>query len=253
MKNKINKVAWVTGASSGIGEALCYELSNKGYDIVLTSRNIANLKKVSQKIKTKSFIAQADVSNAKEVKKAAKLFIKHFGKIDLCILNAGTYKSVDAKKIDSKIFLDHMMINYLGVVNCLENIIPNMIAKKMGKILIISSAAGIRGLPKAAAYGPSKSAINNLAQSIRFDLEPKGIIIKIINLWFVLTKISPIDEHQLPGVISTKIAAEKIVKNIDSKKFEIVIPNFFMQRLLILSKFIPEEWAFKIIKKFTGY
>ena len=76
MKNKINKVAWVTGASSGIGEALCYELSNKGYDIVLTSRNIANLKKVSQKIKTKSFIAQADVSNAKEVKKVTKLFIK---------------------------------------------------------------------------------------------------------------------------------------------------------------------------------
>lgn len=253
MTNKINKVAWVTGASSGIGEAICYELSNKGYDLILTSRNIEKLKKVAKKLKTNSFIAKADVSNSLEVKTASETFLKKFDKIDLCILNAGIYESVDAKKINSKIFLDHIMINYMGVVNCLENIIPDMIKKKSGKILIISSAAGIRGLPKAAAYGPSKSAINNLAQSIRFDLEPKGIIIKVINLWFVLTKISPIDEHQLPGVISPEIAAQKIIKNIDSKKFEIVIPNFFMQRLLILSKFIPEEWAFKIIKRFTGY
>ena len=248
-----NKVAWITGASSGIGEELCYELSKKGYKIILTSRDLKKLKEVSRKIKTQSTIAKADVSNKEEIKSISKQFLTKYNKIDLCILNAGTYRSVDAKKIDSNIFLEHMLVNYMGVVNCLENIVPNMIKKNNGKILIVSSAAGIRGLPKASAYGPTKSALNNLAQSIRFDLEPKGIDVKIINLWFVLTKISPINEHNLPGVISASTAAKKIVENINSKKFEIVIPGYFMQRCLILSKFFPENWVFKIIKKFTGY
>ena len=254
MKIENNKmVAWITGASSGIGKELAKQLSSKGWRLALTSRNLKNLKLVAEELSEESLILSADVSNKEEIKLAYEKIINKFNKIDLCILNAGIYNSVDALKLDSSIFKKHMDVNYMGVVHCLELIIPHFLKNKIGHISIISSPTGWRGLPLASAYGPSKAALNNLAQSLRYQLEPKGIKIQIISPGFVSTNATPINEHKLPGIISSTLAAKKIIKALSSSSFETIVPNYYLLWLLYILKFLPENLSYKLIKWKTGY
>ena len=253
IQKKSKRVAWITGASSGIGRELSKQLSSKGWKLALTARNIENLKSLADEMSDDTLIVPADVSNKNEIQTAYKEIIKKFKKIDLCILNAGIYNSVDALNIDSNVFKKHMDINYMGVVYPLEFLIPHFLKNKMGHISIISSPTGWRGLPLASAYGPSKAALINLAQSLRYQLEPNGIKIQIISPGFVLTNATPVNEHKLPGIISSELAAKKIIKALNSGSFETIVPNYYLLWLMYFLKFLPENIAYKIIKWKTGY
>ena len=139
IQKKNKRVAWITGASSGIGRELSKQLSSKGWKLALTARNLENLKLIADEMSNDTLIVPADVSNKNEIQIAYKEIIKKFKKIDLCILNAGIYNSVDALNIDSNVFKKHMDINYMGVVYPLEFLIPHFLKNKMGHISIISS------------------------------------------------------------------------------------------------------------------
>ena len=171
----------------------------------------------------------------------------------MAILNAGIYKSVSYKNFNSKIFKDHIEINYMGVVNSLEKIIPKMIQQGYGHIAILTSPTGWRGLPKAAAYGPTKSALKNLAESLKFELEPLGIKIQLFCPGFVETEATPVGEHSLPGIISARKAANLIFNSLKSNYFEVFIPNNFVIWSLYILKFLPENLAHRLIKWRTGY
>ena len=253
MKNINRKLVWITGASSGIGKELCYKFSEEGWNIALTARRKSELEKISKMLKNKNLVCSADVKSKSEVKLAFEELFSTFKKIDLAILNAGVYQSVDCKKIDSEIFKHHMEVNYLGVIHSLEQIIPKMISQRRGHIIIITSPTGWRGLPKAAAYGPTKSALKNLAQSLRYDLETLGIKVQLFCPSFVETESTPKGEHSLPGIISSNKAANLIYNSLNSNSFENFIPNNYLIWVLYLLKFLPENLSYKLIKWRTGY
>tara|TARA_X000000368_G_scaffold110314_1_gene85836 strand:+ start:320 stop:1078 length:759 start_codon:yes stop_codon:yes gene_type:complete len=247
------KLVWITGASSGIGKELCYKFSQENWDIALTARRKDKLVKITKEIGSNNTICPANVADKSEVEQAFNKLLKSHNKIDLAILNAGIYKSVSCKNFNSKIFKDHIEINYMGVVNSLEKIIPKMIQQGYGHIAILTSPTGWRGLPKAAAYGPTKSALKNLAESLKFELEPLGIKIQLFCPGFVETEATPVGEHSLPGIISARKAANLIFNSLKSNYFEVFIPNNFVIWCLYILKFLPEKLAHRLIKWRTGY
>ena len=249
----IKKVAWITGASSGIGEALCYKLSNEGWEIILTARRLEKLKNVSLKLKTNFMLVPADVTDEYQMKDAIKSIYRKFKSVDLCILNAGIYKSVDGKKIISKTYKEQMNTNYIGVINALEGIVPRMVDKGNGQIMVVASPTGWIGLPLASAYGPTKAALINLTQSLRYHLEPCGIKMQLVTPGFIYTESTPTNEHDLPGIISAEKAAILIFKAISSNRFQTMIPSNFLMWTLYLIKFLPEKLVFKLIKWKTGF
>jgi len=252
MKNK-SKLVWITGASSGIGKELCYKFSKENWKIAFTARRKEKLLEIKDLMGQDDFVAPANVINKIEVKTAFDDFFKISKKIDLAILNAGIYRSVSCEDLNSDDFKEHMEINYMGVVNSLEQVIPKMKSQNYGHIAIITSPTGWRGLPKAAAYGPTKSALKNLAQTLRIELEPYGIKVQLFCPAFVKTESTPVGEHALPGIITAKKAADLIYSSLGSNYFEVFIPNNFLIWSLYLLKFLPENLAHKLIKWKTGY
>ena len=109
------------------------------------------------------------------------------------------------------------------------------------------------GLPKAAAYGPTKSALKNLAESLRYELDAYGIKVQLFCPGFVSTEATPVGEHSLPGIITAEKAASLIYNSLSSKKFEVFIPNNILIWGLYLLKFLPDSLAHRLIKWKTGY
>ncbi len=127
-----------------------------------------------------------------------------------------------------------------------------MLLSRSGTVLIMSSIAGWIGLPKASAYAPTKSALRSFAQSIRYDLAKHNIIVKLCSPGFVNTKAVKVNDFKMPGLIEPNIAAKIILKNINSKKFEITFPWLFSSLIKFLT-YLPDNLSYKLIKYFTLY
>ena len=125
-----------------------------------------------------------------------------------------------------------------------------MIFNKRGTILIISSIAGWVGLPKASAYGPTKSALRSFAQSIRYDLDKFNIKVKICSPGFIKTRATSKNNFYMPSLMEPDVAAKIILSRINSTKFEISFPLIFSSFMRLLS-IIPDRWSYFLIKKFV--
>ena len=194
---------------------------------------------------------QADVRDANAIAAAVIDSVKTYGPIDVAILNAGIYAPQDGCQITPSIYAEHMDVNYMGVVNGLAAIIPRMLAAGVGQIVIISSVAGWRGLPKAAAYAPTKAALIALAESLYFDLTPKNIKIQIMCPGFVDTEATAVNDFDMPDLLTAETAAEHIISGMKSNIFSHDFPKSFTRKLKLL-KFLPDWLYFALVKKQTG-
>ena len=154
----------------------------------------------------------ADVGDTESLASAIDKAKAKSGAIDVAILNAGIYQPQDGTKIDPQIYANHMTINYLGVVNALAGLVPDMVRDGKGHIAIVSSVAGWRGLPKSAAYGPTKAALISLAESLYFDLVPHGLKIQVICPGFVDSEATAVNDFEMPDLISADSAASAIIR-----------------------------------------
>ena len=171
---------------------------------------------------------------------------------DLLILNAGVYEPVSMENFSVDTFIKQAEINYLGVIKSFDAFIKKMMTSKSGTVLIMSSIAGWIGLPKASAYAPTKSALRSFAQSIRYDLAKYNIVVKLCSPGFVNTKAVKVNNFKMPGLIEPNVAAKIILKNINSKKFEITFPWLFSALMKFLT-YLPNNLSFKLIKYVTSY
>ena len=127
-----------------------------------------------------------------------------------------------------------------------------MTARKAGHIAFMASVAGYRGLPRSAAYGPTKAAVQNLAESMYFDLAPKGIKIQLINPGFVETEATAVNDFMMPDLISSQKAAKLLLEGLQSDGFEIAFPKRFVRKMKWL-RMLPANSYLKLITKFTGH
>ena len=212
----LNKVVWITGASSGIGEALSYQLAQLGAHLILSARGEEELNLVNKQLPRNpgsAKILPLDLEDLGQLPQKTDMAWAFFGKIDYFISNAGLairdYALTTELRIDQKI----MNINYFGPTVITKRLLPHFIEQGHGHIVVMSSLSGKYGVPRLAAYSASKHALHGFFECLRSETVEQGILITII----------------VPGMIKTAITAHAItgtggtVGRID-KTFETAYP-----------------------------
>ncbi len=217
------KTAWITGASTGIGRELAVKLAVNGVRVAVSARSAAKLEELAR-AHANIFVAPLDVTVRADVEAVHRLIVETMGPIDLAVLNAGVWHPMAATAYDATLVAQSMSVNYLGIANALEPLIPAMRAAGKGQLALVASVAGYRGLPKAAAYAPTKAAVISLAEVLRLELQRHGIIVSLVNPGFVETPMTAVNSFPMPYIMTADAAADRILRGLERGTFEIAFP-----------------------------
>lgn len=241
------KHAWVTGASSGIGAEIVRRLAAGGTAVSASARSADKLQALAEE-SANIASCPVDVTDAEAVSRLADEAARERGEIDLAILNAGVWLPSAGKPYEADAARMSMDVNYLGVTNALAAVLPGMVERRSGHIVIVGSVAGYRGLPNASHYAPTKAAVISLAECLRSELARKGIKVQVVNPGFVKTPMTDVNKFPMPFLMSVDAAADKIMDGLPSSKFEIAFP---WQLILLLKLFrvLPYRLFFSIAGK----
>ncbi len=244
----MKKSIFITGASSGIGRALSLKFASEGWQVIASARRINLLKSLSSQSVKKNSIKpiRIDITDNKMVCNKINSIIKTYGIPDIIFLNAGTNNpnsnSIFSLEETRQIF----ETNFFGTLNCLSALLPYLKKKKQSQVIIMSSVAGYRGLPYAAAYCSSKSALSNFAESIYNQCKKYGITVRVVNPGFIKTPLTDKNKFDMPMIISVEKAANIIYNKIlFSNKFEINCPLLFCFLMKVL-RILPYSIYFKL-------
>lgn len=241
--------AWVTGASSGIGYALALQLCSEGYVVYVTARSNSKLEDLiadSAGAQGKIIAKQGDVTDASRMKAIVEEIVAEAGTISLAVLNAGIYIPVHGHALRLEDFEDTFSVNLYGVVAGLLPAIEQMKQAGRGQIAVVSSVTGYGGLPTSAAYGATKAAVINMAESLKFDLDKMNIKIQVINPGFVKTAATDQNDFKMPAIISAEDAARRVTHGLKTAGFEITFPKKFTYVLKFLN-LLPYWLYFKLV------
>lgn len=249
MENR--KVAIVTGASSGIGEACAWQLAKMQYDVVLAARSEEKIKQAAKEILTfgvRTMAIKTDVSNEVDCARLVDLTMQQFGRIDILINNAGISMRSLFDEVDIDVMKKLMDVNFWGTVYCTKYALPEII-KHHGSIVGVSSIAGKKGLPGRAGYSASKFAMEGFLETIRIENRRNGLHVLIACPGFTASNIrkaaltsdgtiqgdSPRDENKM---MTAEEVAQQIVQAIERRKRDLVLTRVGKMTVLF-NKFFP--------------
>ena len=238
---------WIVGASSGIGAALAADLDARGARLALSARSAGRLRDVAEGMRD-VMLLPLDVTDAGAFTPAMMQILDAWGGLDLVILNAGTYTPLRAWDLTTDTARQTVHTNLLGVMDGVAAVVPQMLRQQGGAIAIVGSVAGYRGLPRALAYGPSKAALINFAETLYLDLAPEGVSVFIINPGFVATPLTAQNDFDMPALISAEDAARRIVRGFAGGAFEIHFPQRFT-RVMKLLRWLPDRLYFSLVSR----
>lgn len=187
-----DKVVWITGASSGIGEHLAYALAEQGARLALSSRNEKELQRVANNCRGQAdlLLLPLDVADFASINPASRQLIDHFGRIDILINNAGISQRAPVVETDLEVDRKIMDVNFIGTVAVTKAVLPDMLKQGAGQIVAISSVMGKIGTPWRSAYAASKHALHGFFDSLRAEVEEAGVKITVICPGYVKTNVT---------------------------------------------------------------
>ena len=256
-----DKTIWITGASSGIGKALALAFSEIGSNVIISSRNEEELKKVKAESKDpeKLKILPLDLVDFDSFEKKTKTALSLFNGLDILINNGGisqrSLAADTALEVDKKLF----DVNYFGTIGLTKAVLPYFIKNEKGQIVVISSIMGKLGTPLRSAYAGSKHALHGFFDSLRAELYNKNIAVTLICPGYVNTNVSKnaltgdgskfnkMDEATSKGLDPNDFA-QKAIQAIAAKKHEVVISGPRERAAVYLKRFYPKFLA-KMIRK----
>jgi len=235
----MRQTVFITGASSGIGQALTLELASKGHALALAARRrdqLENLCAEARRLGVDAIPLTCDVGDQNQVKQAVAETFQYFGRVDLAILSAGIGGTTTVSDFKADKFERLVRTNLLGIAYCLEELIPIMQRQNAGTIAAISSLAGDRGIPGSAGYCATKAGLSTLFDGMRVELKNQNINLVTIEPGYVLT---PMTESfgRLPYLVQADEAARLIVRRIEQGDRVIrfpIIPSVIMKLMRIL-------------------
>ena len=246
------KTIWITGGSTGIGKALALKFANEGWNVAISARRENLLKEIAD---TNANISSfpLDVTDKTKCKQVFEEIKNKFENIDICFFSTGTWNPKKEKDIDVEQIENVFKINFFGTLNSIKAVEEYFKNKKSGKIAIVSSIAGYRGLPNSTGYGPSKSALNNLAESLYFDFGRSNVRVCLVSPGFIKTPMTDKNDFKMPFLKTAEYAADKIYDGLINKNiFEIHFPKSLTLILKFFS-FFPSKLYFSLIGKLTKY
>lgn len=221
------KTILVTGATSGIGEALANHAASRGYQIIACGRNQDKLDALSnhQNIQTLQF----DVTDQEQTRSVLSEI-----RFDIAVLNAGTCEYVDLPEFEPDLFRRVFEVNFFGIINCINALLPN--CQSGNQLVIIDSMARLFPFTRSQAYGASKSAVHYFTQTMKIDLKQRGIIVQSVSPGFVETPLTDKNDFEMPMKITAQEAAESLLKGIVKGQSSIYFPTGFGLILRTLSR-----------------
>lgn len=250
ISNWAGQRVWIIGASSGIGAETAKLLLQRGARVALSARRVDLLQAVAN-FHPRALVAGLDITDRASVQAAYAHIIEEWQGVDMVLIVAGSYNEMRADSFDLAIARNMLELNLHGPLNCLDVVLPGLLAQGHGSIGIVSSVAGYSGLPKALIYGPSKAALINLCESLYLDLRPRGIGVYMINPGFVDTALTVGNDFPMPGLMKAPDAAQEVVRGLERGDFHIHFPQR-LSNVLRLLRLLPYRLYFWIIHKGTG-
>jgi NAD(P)-dependent dehydrogenase (short-subunit alcohol dehydrogenase family) len=247
-------VAWITGASSGIGKGVALELARRGWTVAISARRQSELEAVALEaadLPGRIVAHPCDVTDANAVKAAHALIERTHGPVALAFFNAGIAPYIRAPDIDVTAFRQVVDVNIMGVVHGLSAVMPGMAARRKGQIAVNASIAGYGGLPKSAAYGATKAAMINMCEALKFDCDPLGIILQLVNPGFVETPLTGKNDFPMPFLMKNEDAARRVCDGFEKGGFEITFPRRFAYMLKAVN-LLPYGLYFAVVGRMTA-
>ncbi|MFY8104069.1 MAG: SDR family NAD(P)-dependent oxidoreductase [Ramlibacter sp.] len=240
---------WLLGASTGIGRAVADALHAQGAQVIVSARGESALQSLAASHPGLQ-VRALDATDGDAVARIAA-DIAQAGGIDCAVYCAGYYRAQRASAFDLQEMLRHEQVNYTGALHMLAAVLPPMLARGSGHISLVSSVAGYRGLPNGLAYGPTKAALINLAETLYIDLQDHGIGVSLINPGFVETPLTAQNEFEMPALISPQQAADAILQGWREGRFEIHFPKRFTLGVKLLG-LLPFRFYQAAVRRITG-
>jgi len=247
-------VVWITGASSGIGRELALAMARRGYIVAATARNLDALDELVRDNSGMGVIRAfaADVTDPVAMAATVSDIERHLGPLRLAVFNAGIYIPTHGEALDLADFEKTVDVNLLGALNGLVPAVERMKANGCGQVAFVGSVSGYSGLPAASAYGATKAALANMAESLSFDFEKMNIRMQVVNPGFVDTPATRKNDFEMPALVSADRAVEEMIRGFEHGGFEITFPRRFTYMLKIL-RMLPHPLYFAIMKRQTGW
>ena len=240
---------WIIGASSGIGAALAAALLQRGALVAVSARRAEALRALADG-REEARVLAFDFNDDEAFAAASDDLFKTWGGIDLVVFSAGAYAPMRAWQLDADDIDRLLAINLRAPMAAAARLIPQLLKQGSGALAFVSSVTGYRGLPKAAAYGPTKAALINFAETLYLDLAPRGLSVFLINPGFVATPMTAANDFAMPALISPQQAAEEIIAGFGRGSVEIHFPRRFTYWLKLL-RMLPYGLYFALVRRFT--
>ncbi len=248
-------VVWITGASGGMGRELALQMVREGYVVVGSARGEDKLKEMEAEAasyKGRFHALPCDVTDRDSMAVAVEEIESSYGPIRLAVFNAGNYWPTAGEALDIDAFRKTYEINVFGMLNGLVPVVEKMKVHGKGQIALVASVSGYSGLPAAAAYGASKAAINNMAESLKFDFDKMNIRIQVVNPGFIDTPLTEKNEFDMPALMPVDKAVRRMISGFERGGFEITFPRRLTYLLKIL-RMLPHRVYFWQMKRATGW
>jgi short-subunit dehydrogenase len=262
MSELTNKVIWLTGASSGIGEALAYELAKKGCKLILSARRKEELERVKKNCVTEAQLAiqilPLDLSQPDSLEPSTQAAIQLFGHVDILINNGGISQRSLVRETSLEVYRRIMEVNFFGAIALTKYILPHFVSRRTGQIATLSSVAGKLGTPYRSGYAASKHALHGFFDAVRAEHFKDNITVTMLCPGIIHTPISysaltgdgtplnKMDNLQATGK-PVDWCARKIVKAIECRKEEVYIGGKEIL-LIYIKRFFPSLFS-SIIRK----
>jgi len=248
-------VAWITGASTGIGRALARDLAALGYTVAVTARDEERLQSLVEETSAmpgKIISFPADVTDDAAMVRTVAAIEAKAGPLALAIFNAGNYFPTRGERLDVLNIVKTFEINLLGVAYGLVPAVDVMRERGFGHVVLVGSASAYFGWPSAAAYGASKAALNNMAEALKHDFDKMNIRIQIANPGFIDTPLTEKNQFAMPALMPVDKASARMAAGIRSGGFELVFPRRLLWFLKVL-RILPMPLRYWFIHKVTGW
>ncbi len=229
---KKQKIAWITGASSGIGAATALRLIKDGWIVAATARSEDKIEVLVHHVEIfggggRIVNYPGDITDAQAMNDIVERIEREIGPIDLAILNAGVYLPDTIEDFSAAHLKEQYEVNVFGTANCLEPVLKKFKSRNKGHLAVVASVAGYRGLPRSLSYGSSKAALINLMEAIAVEAHGTDIKVQVINPGFVKTPLTDRNKFYMPMLMDVDQAADDLVRGLNGGFFEIAFPWVF--------------------------
>ncbi|MEM7367981.1 MAG: SDR family oxidoreductase [Bacteroidota bacterium] len=255
-----HKIVWITGASSGIGEALAYAFVQAGATVILSARRVAELDRVKTACGEKQdqvHIAPLDLTQQDDMPDFVASWVEKLGRIDILVNNGGISQRALTTETDLSVDRRIMEVNYFGQIAFTKAVLPYMVTQGSGQIAVISSLTGKFGFPLRSAYAASKHALHGFFETLYLEMYDQGIRVTLVNPGRIRTNISlnaltkdgsphgEMDPGQEKGM-PVDVCARKILSALRKQKVEIQVGGFDTI-MVYFKRYMP--WLFRYIAK----